>query len=163
MSEQPMYQQKIRTDWNPEGARDDRLRRLHAYWCGKRAGRALPGRCDIDPSELGRLLPHVFLVDVSESPRDYRFRLAGTHMSEFIGMQMEGKGIAEVFPPDVGAEVRAHWDAAIDDAAPIHCQGRLWAEERAHLPWEGVVMPLAAREGGIGMLFGGFVVDTRLF
>lgn len=158
-----MDQQQIRTDWHPEAAGDDRLRRLHSYWCAKRAGRALPARCDIDPGELGRLLPHVFLVDVEEAPRDYRFRLAGTHMSDFIGMEMRGKRLAQVFPPDLGGQVRAHWDAAIERGRPIRCQGRLWGDLSRHLPWEGIVMPLAAPAGGTRMLFGGFVVATRVF
>jgi len=157
-----MADRRISTDWNLGAARDARLRRLHDYWLGKRDGRALPTRADIDPVELRLLLAYVFLVDViAGRPRDYRFRLAGTHIRDFAGMEVTGKRIPEVFPPAFGDEVRQHWDAAIACAAPLHCQGRLWTEDAAHLPWEGIVMPLGGPGGGVAMLFGGFVVEGR--
>jgi hypothetical protein len=58
--------------------RHSQVRELYCYWDGKRGGRRMPARADIDPSEIARLLPHLLLVDVERDPLRFRCRLAGT-------------------------------------------------------------------------------------
>src|SRR5437763_1331922 len=64
-----------------------------------RNSRRMPSRGDINPAHIPRLLPFVFLAEVLERPRDFRYRLAGTHFREFVGIEPTGRRIAEVFPP----------------------------------------------------------------
>jgi hypothetical protein len=40
------------------------IQKMLAYWEGKRHGRSMPRRSDIDPAELIGLLPNIMLVDV---------------------------------------------------------------------------------------------------
>ena len=40
------------------------LRAMFDYWRSKRAGRKMPARSDLEPSELKALLPSMILVDV---------------------------------------------------------------------------------------------------
>ena len=40
------------------------------YWHGKCAGRPMPTRADIDPLDIPRLLPHVYLVESSWHPAE---------------------------------------------------------------------------------------------
>src|SRR5436190_2826857 len=93
----------IITHWDVTAAVDHRLHQVHAYWQSRRAGRQMPSRSDIDPTDIPGLLPFVFLVEVLNEPRDFRFRLAGTHFSEFAGMEVTGRTIGEVFPPAFNA------------------------------------------------------------
>ncbi len=51
---------------------------LAAYWESKRAGRAMPDRANIDPAEIVRLLPNIFVCEVLDGGREYRFRIFGT-------------------------------------------------------------------------------------
>ena len=60
-------------DWHP-GARE-----LYAYWASKKPKDGLPGRQQVDPIDIPKLLPRIFLADViweGDRPR-IRFRLVG--------------------------------------------------------------------------------------
>jgi hypothetical protein len=52
--------------------------RALAYWQDKRGGRPMPSRKDIEPTEIPDLLANVVLVDVTQDPLDFRYRLIGT-------------------------------------------------------------------------------------
>lgn len=71
----------------------DRLRRLVAYWEGKRSGRSLPGRADLDPVEIPDLLGHVFLLGAADdegTAGDWRFRVFGTRLAANVGRDATG-------------------------------------------------------------------------
>jgi hypothetical protein len=146
----------ITADWDMEKLREPLLRDLHAYWSARRGDRPLPARADIDVVEIPTLLPYVFLVEVLAEPRDFRFRLAGTHFGETTGQEVTGKRIAEVFPPQFGDEVRRIWSKAVEERRPVLGRGNLWISGREFVKWEGVVLPLACDQT-INMLLGGIV------
>lgn len=76
------------------------LTRVFAYWCGKRGGRPMPARADIDPSEIKPLLPYMILVDVvydAEARPDFVYRLVGTREVEIRGNDPTGHRVAEAF------------------------------------------------------------------
>lgn len=77
----------------------DRLRDLFLYWQGKLAGRRMPARRDIDPTEIPQLLPHVMLVDVVDGGRRIRFRLAGTAIRDITGLELTGRYLDEIIYP----------------------------------------------------------------
>jgi hypothetical protein len=59
------------------------LAALYRYWYVKRAGRDMPSRDDIEPTEIPSLLAHVLLLDVCHDPFGLRFRLVGSFIYEF--------------------------------------------------------------------------------
>jgi hypothetical protein len=61
------------------------LQQLHAYWEGKRGARLAPTREELDPAEIVRLLPHLFLIDAVGSKPRFRYRLIGTAVVELTG------------------------------------------------------------------------------
>lgn len=117
----------------------------------------MPSRSEIDPVDLPALLPHMFLVDVLDNPRDFRFRLAGTHLREFTGMEVTGRCIGEVFPSDFCAEVHYHWNRCVDCRKLAVGSGRLWLPEKSHVHWEGVVLPLSVDGFVVNMFLGGVI------
>ncbi len=75
------------------------LRRLFLYWSGKKAGRDLPSRRDIDPVEIGPdLLPHIMLTDVLPDGR-LRYRLVGTAVEAATGESLSGRYIDDLLCP----------------------------------------------------------------
>jgi hypothetical protein len=57
----------------------------------------MPSRADMDPVELPRaLLPNLFLVDVEESPRRFRYRLVGTELTAIMRRELTGRYIDEM-------------------------------------------------------------------
>ena len=75
---------------------DPLLAEARAYWDGKRAGRAMPARRDIDPAEIPRLLPYVMLIDVLADPPDFRYRLIGTQARSLLRRDYTGQLFSEL-------------------------------------------------------------------
>ncbi len=68
------------------------------YWDGKRQGRPVPARGDLDPViEIPTLLPHIILFDVRRDPLDFRFRLVGTNVRRNLSRDYVGHWFTE-FP-----------------------------------------------------------------
>lgn len=74
---------------------DEILDRTYAYWRGKRQGDRLPSRGDLDPAEIPRLLPNLFLIDVLRDPLRFRYRLIGTAITERFQRDSTGRLIDE--------------------------------------------------------------------
>ena len=75
---------------------DPRLREIHAYWDGKRGGRRMPSRRDLDPAEITTLLPYLQLLDVLGPPLDFRFRLVGTAVASICARDYTGARLSEL-------------------------------------------------------------------
>lgn len=147
----------ISTDWDLLEFQELVLQDLLGYWNKCRGARAVPARADIDVTEVPVLLPYIFIIDVFDGPRDFRFRVAGTHIRDALGEEITGKHIGEVFPPEFGAEVYSIWSHVIDDRRPVRGTGDLWIPGREFVKWEGLAMPLSSDGDGVNMLLGGVV------
>jgi hypothetical protein len=83
-----------------------------AYWEGKRAGRLMPARRDLDPLlEIPRLLPWVMLTDVLRDPFDFRYRLIGSGVVNRSRRDFTGRRFSEM--PQAGPDSRIWRDRAI--------------------------------------------------
>jgi len=145
----------IAVEWGTLNFQEPVLQQLHEYWYRKRGTRTLPARPDIDAAEIPALLPYIFVIDVLENPRNFRFRVAGTHLREALGEELTGRYIADAFPPDFGGEVNAIWNQVVDQKAPVRGWGDLWVPGREFLKWEGLAMPLSSDDQSVNMLLGG--------
>lgn len=72
------------------------------YWEGRRQGRAMPARADIDPVEIAEILPFLFLVDVIGDAEDFRYRLVGTDIVANTSDDYTGRRSSEL--RDVGTQ-----------------------------------------------------------
>jgi hypothetical protein len=62
---------------------------LYRYWRTRRDG-ALPQRSDIDPADIKSLLPYLLIVDIHRDPFRIYYRLVGTAVAHFSGMDFTG-------------------------------------------------------------------------
>jgi hypothetical protein len=147
----------IAAEWGILNFREPVLKRLYDYWRQQRGARVMPARPDIDAAEIPGLLPYIFVIDVMEKPRDFRFRIAGTHMREALGEELTGRHIADAFPAEFGAEVKAIWSRAVDQREPVRGWGDLWVPGREFVKWEGLAAPLSADGETVNMLLGGVI------
>ncbi|MGH6931442.1 MAG: PAS domain-containing protein [Dongiaceae bacterium] len=97
----------------------ERVHALANYWQGKLAGRAMPARADMDPSEIRALLPFVALADVSSGPLEVRFRLGGEAICDSYRCNVAGRSLAELDPPGGVAMWLAAFDRVIGTAEPV--------------------------------------------
>ena len=134
---------------------DARLRQAHDYWRRKAAGRALPGRADIDPTEIPKLLPDVMLVDVLPQGR-YRYRLIGTDNAQAHGMHATGRFLDEVLPgPEYKDHVIALYDECILSRRALYSECLLMSpNQRAPERHTKVLfMPLSEDGEAVNMVF----------
>lgn len=70
-------------------------RALH-HWDRLRGGRAMPGRDELDPADLGDALEYLFIAE-PVAPGVARLRLAGQHLSLLLGMEPRGMPLCALF------------------------------------------------------------------
>ena len=73
---------------------------VHAYWEALRNGRSVPMRSEVDPRGIERALENAFILE-RVAPGVARFRLAGTHLNELMGMDVRGMPLSAFFTPGV--------------------------------------------------------------
>jgi hypothetical protein len=134
---------------------DPRLEQAYDYWRRKAAGRCMPSRDDIDPTEIPRLLQDVMLVDVIEGGR-YRYRLIGTQNTQAHGVNATGRYLDEVLP---GTEYRAHvlglYDKSVRERRALYSECLFFSPAR-HEPerhTKVLFMPLSADGETVNMVF----------
>lgn len=74
------------------------LEDLRSYWQSLRRGRAVPVRSDIEPRGIRRALDYAFILE-RVAPGAARFRLAGRHLIDLMGMEVRGMPICSLFNP----------------------------------------------------------------
>ena len=62
---------------------------MRAYWDSLRRGRAIPARSDVEPRGIRRALDYAFILE-RIAPGAARFRLAGRHLIDLMGMEVRG-------------------------------------------------------------------------
>ncbi len=132
--------------------RSERLREVYVYWASKIVGGRLPSRASINPVEIPRLLPFVFLIDVEREPQRFRFRLVGTQICTWAGRDATG-----LYTDDAG--FGPHGEALTRQYAEVVTRRRaLYSEQPAARPernyvfYDKVVLPLSADGVHINML-----------
>jgi len=137
------------------------LREIFAYWQRQRGDRAMPARADIAPMEIPRLLRHVFLIDVIAEPRDYRYRLVGTAISERYGEERTGKLVSEVFAePTLSIVMRVH-DTVVNERRPVRATGPVVWRQDDYTTFETLFLPLSDDRRSVNMIFGGMIFSPR--
>lgn len=138
------------------------IRETYLYWHAARpAPDLLPGRRNIDPLNIPRLLPYIWLLEVHEPagkermPR-LRYRLLGSHVDLGFGSSKTGLWMHEV-EPDFAADPRLHgaYLAVIAEMRPNYRKGRPhFSINRGASAVERIFLPLAGDGRNVDMIFG---------
>ena len=128
---------------------------IFAYWASLRRDGRLPGRADIHPQGLKRLLPTVSLIDVLQEGRlDYRLRLAGTGLYTGYGREITGRSLRDVYSREAADYWRAELDRVVRHGRPgVGCHNLDWrGAPHASLLW--MRLPLASDGRNVDMILG---------
>lgn len=127
---------------------------MFAYWASLRRGAGLPGRVDLHPSNMKRLLPTVSLIDVVREPRDYRLRLAGTGLYGVYGREITGKSLSEVYNTAAADYWRKELDKVVDERRPgVGVHSLAW-RGAPHMSILWLRLPLASNGKDVDMILG---------
>lgn len=85
--------------WKHQSKRDvSALSEMRAYWESLRSGRLVPLRSEIDPREIAGALEYGFILEHLQ-PGAIRFRLAGIHLTDLMGMEVCGMPLRSFISP----------------------------------------------------------------
>jgi hypothetical protein len=122
--------------------------------CGPRFA---PKREEITPAKLRSLLPWTWIVDVIDGGRDFRFRIAGDRIVEYLGARHSGKHLSELRGPAFFELMHDIFSYTVKYKRPI-AHGPLQSAyaQREHFEAEVLVLPLSDDGENVTALFGGF-------
>jgi hypothetical protein len=92
------------------------LNELETYWRDLRGARLVPARADVDPRRIEDALEYAFIVE-RIAPGMARFRLAGMHLNDLMGMEVRGMPLTSFFAPDARKQVSAALESVFDEPA----------------------------------------------
>lgn len=92
------------------------IREVEAYWQGLRAGRLVPHRSEVDPRGIERSLEYAFILE-RIAPGLARLRIAGSHLSDLMGMEVRGMPLTAFFTPEARNRVADCLEQVFDGPA----------------------------------------------
>jgi len=129
-------------------------RHFFDYWLERAAGRVMPDRGDICPTDIPRYLPRVSLIEIETEPLNFRFRLAGTQLREIYQQEVTNRHLKELST----TQNKDYWLAACERIAHTGrpAQGILRGPEqsRDHLVQFWIRLPLAIDGVGPKLILG---------
>lgn len=129
------------------------LRDFYAYWLAKRGGKRVPARADIDPIEIHRFLPNIFMLDVIDGGARFRYRLVGTAIGNAVG-DYSGRHVDEALPPAQYEVYRRKYQRIVRELAMLYETVRIvWHESPAVL-FRRLMLPLSDDQATANILFG---------
>jgi hypothetical protein len=136
-----------------------KLRQLYDYWDGKRAGRDMPSRADLDPVEMRFVIGNVILVDVlGEKPLDFRIRLHGTNLSERVGFDLTGKMLDALPLPEFRELTRQSFAKVATTKQPLHAHRDRILDSRRRF-YETIILPLSSDGERVDRILCGLFYD----
>ncbi|HJR20684.1 MAG TPA: PAS domain-containing protein [Dongiaceae bacterium] len=124
--------------------RSPKIAQLLRYWHGLRGGRAFPARVDINPAEIKALLPHIMITSISYQPFRVLYRLVGTEIVHWAGLDFTNRFADELVFDDDGRDWTDYYRAAIDARKPAHGLTDWIVESRMPLWVEALICPLSS-------------------
>jgi hypothetical protein len=128
---------------------------LFAYWASRRQGGKLPGRRDLEPGDVKRLLPTLSLIDVARrDPLDFRIRLAGTGLYDVYGREITGRGLADIYNAAAADYWRVELGKVVAEGRPAVGVHSLAWRGASHLSLLWLRLPLAVNGTDVDMILG---------
>ena len=130
----------------------ERVRAIYRYWDGKRRGRRMPARADLDPVDIPRFLPDISLVDVVPDARKYVYRLIGTNEAAMRGRDPTGKPVGEAYFGTSKQSVFLNYDAVTETRAPRLDRDPSITADNRFIQHESIFLPLSDDGENVSMI-----------
>jgi hypothetical protein len=152
-----MFEDVIQFEKNPDLSDNSKFVGLRAYWDGKRNGRAMPSRSDIDPIEMRPYLGNLFIAETLADIVDFRYRLIGSNLVPYYGQDMTGSTVTQVFgklDPRFAEFVISWYRSVLNEGIVVRARGLLIWAERNYIRYDAIHLPLLNKEGAPGLILG---------
>ncbi|MEM6374809.1 MAG: PAS domain-containing protein, partial [Pseudomonadota bacterium] len=132
------------------------------YWQGMRRGGDVPLRSAIDPRGIESLLSNAFIAE-KVTPGLARLRVAGTHLSDLMGMEVRGMPLSSLIDPAYRDQLADAMVNLFEQPAQIrlnlHAPG---SARRAALAGVLLILPLRSDLGDISRALGCLVTNGAI-
>ncbi len=138
------------------------VKQMEAYWEGLRHNRAIPLRTDVNPRGIENVLEYAFILE-RIAPGLARFRLAGMHLVELIGMEVRGMPLTSFFTPDSRKSVSTLLEDVFQgpETATLHLKGES-GFGKPDLKARMLLLPLKSDLGDVSRILGCLVTDGQI-
>ena len=126
---------------------------LYAYWNDVRDGRIAPRRFDIEPSRIGDLLPHTFMLERSGG-QNFRFRLAGTSLCEQFHADFRGANFIEGWDGDDALTLARQFEVMTSQGGVVLLTLEARSEGALKIEFEVIVLPLVHTQESVDRYLG---------
>ncbi|MGI1661876.1 PAS domain-containing protein [Palleronia sp. KMU-117] len=141
--------------------RQPALSLVEDYWESLREDRLVPRRDDVEPAALAGGLSRAFLIE-RVAPGLARVRVAGSHLTELLGMEVRGMPISALFEPHCRTRLAEALETVFARTAVVRiglgCRGGIG---RPALIGGMVLLPLLDR-GEVRCALGALSMDGRI-
>ena len=141
----------------------DKLKQLFNYWLGKVEATTPPRKADIDPMDIPRLLPHIWIQEHVPGTTEFRCRLAGEDVNNRYPSGLIGRMFRDVIGDAAWALVSEQYMLAIETPGICHSIGPVYMHsiERPGMG-ERILMPLRNNEGDNRFILGATIYIPAL-
>lgn len=149
---------------NPKTLDNAALEFLRAYWQAKRAGRSMPARADLAPSDLRKYLDSIAMIDVLPNEEGFRYRLVGTALTQYFLKDPTGVLVAEAWPKEAGElalKVRENLRRVVAARAPVQVWGTLRWPDFPPEPFVALYIPFSDDGEHVTMIINMFTFDRK--
>ena len=138
------------------------LSQVESYWEALRGSRLVPKRSEIDPRGIEHALEYTFVLERIAIGMA-RFRIAGSHLCNIMGMEVRGMPLSSFITPS-GRETLG---SVLEDVfqSPSACELEMEAEvgrKKPAMEARMVLMPLRSDLGDVSRILGCFVAKGEL-
>lgn len=138
------------------------LSQVESYWEALRGSRLVPKRSEIDPRGIEHALEYTFVLERIAIGMA-RFRLAGSHLCNIMGIEVRGMPLSSFITPS-GRETLG---SVLEDVfqRPSACELEMVAEvgrKKPAMEARMVLMPLRSDLGDVSRILGCFVAKGEL-
>lgn len=126
---------------------------LFEYWNRQRGNRAVPTRNAIEPADIRRILPDLFIIQKTTN-NEILFRLAGTQLCTLFGQELRGLEFLSVWEKSSLHHISAITDEVLSTAKPAFLQATTQQSNLSQAEIEVVILPLASESQRIDRALG---------
>ncbi len=134
------------------------LSQVDAYWHALRGTQLLPKRSDIDPRGIEAALEYTFVLE-RIAPGVARLRIAGSHLSDLMGMEVRGMPITSFLTPDA----RRRFSDMMEELFETPATARIMLKgETGQIAGQMILLPLKSDMGDASRMLGCLVTKGPL-
>lgn len=132
------------SDGLPMGMERRLVLRLLAYWRGLlRDGEAMPSFLAVDPSSMGDIWPHCFVLDVMGHEADPVFRQVGASFATHAPIDLVGRRVSEAPENTLAHASVSYVREVVAKAVPVSRGGEFRKQNGASVLYRSIVLPMS--------------------